>query len=330
MSTARRFDRSLNVPNQGASLDLDKCEFGEKSIQPGSDRTTVRVGSPAYYKFHAWVEMNAKEMENKSSMLSTSGMAKAREGIISQWNLHQELRAKDILSDAQIQKWDKTGSKMKRLGASAQAEEKSSGTSAQAASKSKTCSSNAKYCADWAEPKGTRLMNVALERPGVSQSTTADIGRGNKGDAKKAVDGEANSSLFYQSCAFTGKQRNRQSWWRVDVGAKTKVHRVQVYISPGARFQVHVGDSENRAKNQRCGAQSTGKACGAKACQSANGNDALMVSTMVGCGGIKTGRYVHIVLATKHAQLKLCEVQVTVEVAGDVCENAPLKSDTSA
>ena len=50
---------------------------------------------------------------------------------------------------------------------------------------------------------------------------------------------------------------------------------------------------------------------------------------MVGCGGIKTGRYVHIVLATKHAPLNLCEVQVMGEVAGDVCENAPLKSDAS-
>ena len=220
---------------------LNKCEFEEKSIQPGSDRTTVRVGSPAYYKFHAWVEMNAKGMENKSPMLSTSDMAKAREGIIGQWDLHQELRAKDMLSDAQIQKWDKTGNKMKRLGAIAQAEEKSSGMSVQAASKSKTCSSNAKYCADLAEPDGFHVMNVAIERPATQSATSnwrRDDGGGDSGDAKKAVDGDPNSAELFNSCAITKKQRNQQSWWRVDVGAKKKCTecRCTYHRAPSFRY----------------------------------------------------------------------------------------------
>jgi len=135
-------------------------------------------------------------------------------------------------------------------------------------------------------------VEISLKDMPVAQSST-----GWGGAASRAIDGITNTKYNQKSCTHT--HRNRNPWWRVDLGSAQEVGSVQVWNRGDCcggrlnKFQVHVGDQTTVSDNALC----------AKDVAIGQGQNKV-----VDCAG-KPGRYVSISLP-KRDYLTLCEVKV--------------------
>ena len=89
--------------------------------------------------------------------------------------------------------------------------------------------------------------NVAFQKPTLQSST------GYYGVSSRAVDGNTNSDYFGgSSCTHTNRQRN--AWWRVDLGRVWAVGKVKITNRGDCcehrlrAFEVRVGNKDNDPK----------------------------------------------------------------------------------
>ena len=84
--------------------------------------------------------------------------------------------------------------------------------------------------------------NVAYRKNATQSSTSW------KWDASRAVDGNRNSR-WWTTCTRTRRERN--AWWRVDLGESLPVHVVNIVSGRGTlrNFKISVGDVDDPNTN---------------------------------------------------------------------------------
>ncbi|XP_070542883.1 uncharacterized protein [Ptychodera flava] len=142
------------------------------------------------------------------------------------------------------------------------------------------------------------LINAAKN----TNPTQSSVNKG--GVAEKAVDGDRNSDfLDGRSCTFT--KRERQPWWKVDLGKTYEVFKVTITNRMDCcpfrlkNAEIRVGDDKKMDNNQLCGSRITGR----KALQET-------IHMICDCGNPMLGRYVSVRLVDRTQVLTLCEVEI--------------------
>ncbi|XP_072855761.2 fucolectin-1 isoform X1 [Pogona vitticeps] len=154
----------------------------------------------------------------------------------------------------------------------------------------------------------TIARNWARGRPAAQSSTYPQWGTVYS-RAESAVDGHRDGDWSHGSCSHT--TREREPWWRVDLGARYAVTAVVVKNRQDCcseriqGAQIHVGDS--LANHGRCNS-----VCGTITNGSAG-------SLSIVCCERRKGRYVSVLIPGREESLTLCELEVYGSELRDEC-----------
>ena len=123
------------------------------------------------------------------------------------------------------------------------------------------------------------------------------------GEASRAVDDDASMQWSDNSCIQTNVESS--PWWKVDLVNQTVVHAVKIWSRSNAgltNFEIRVGDDLDWNSNTKCGDKhSIGQG---------EAKEFFCASTVAEGDAAPSGRYLHVVLPSQTAALKLCEVKV--------------------
>ncbi|CAM4630528.1 unnamed protein product [Leuciscus chuanchicus] len=152
--------------------------------------------------------------------------------------------------------------------------------------------------------------NLALGATVVQSSTIYG------GEAKRAVDGNMDSNWYHAACTHTGRERD--PWWRVDLGQVYRVTRVNI-LNRGDAVTERINGAQIRIGN------------------SPWNNELAATVESIPAGVLKTfdfqpikGQYVTIVLRGRREYLTLCEVEVFADTSTYTCVPRNLALEATA